>query len=157
MLAAILAHSRRSRIGPAGVIDADRRVQNGHGSIMIGTLLSLLAVLLGFHAWAASLRAREIARERSRELCAAAGVQLLDQTVALRRLRIERAPLGGLRLMRCYAFEVSTDGSNRLHGSLDLADGIVIAWDVPGLPTASGAVAARSGNVIEVRPPRRLH
>jgi hypothetical protein len=124
---------------------------------MIGTLLSLLAVLLAFYAWHAALRAREQARAGSHELCASAGVQLLDQTVALRRLRIERAPLGGLRLLRCYAFEVSTDGINRLHGSLDLSGGSVIAWDVPGLATPSGAVAARSGNVIELRPPRQLH
>jgi hypothetical protein len=124
---------------------------------MIGTLLSLLAVLGAFHFWSAALRALELARQRSRELCAAAGVQLLDQTVALRRLRVERAPLGGLRLLRCYAFEVSSDGIDRLHGSLDLVGGEVIAWNVPNLPASSGAVAARSGNVIEVRPPPRLH
>jgi hypothetical protein len=120
------------------------------------TLLPLLLILAGFYLAAHSMRAREAARGLAHELCARHGLQLLDQTVALRRLRVRRVPGTGLRLLRCYRFDVSTDGHDRQHGSLDLIDGEIASYDLPA--SASDSAPARSsGNVIELRPTRTVH
>jgi hypothetical protein len=81
--------------------------------------------------WQDALSARELARRVSQRLCAEAGVQLLDQTVALRRLALARAGDGWLALRRWYSFDVSTDGSDRHRGSLRLLRGKVEAFSVP--------------------------
>ncbi|MBS0557998.1 MAG: DUF3301 domain-containing protein [Proteobacteria bacterium] len=121
---------------------------------MFESLLPMVLLLAALWAWQNALRAREHARTLARELCARAGVQLLDQTVALRRLRLRRVPGEGLRLERCYGFEVSVDGADRRRGSLDLLDGEVVSWD---LPMPEKAADADNGNVIELRPQRTLH
>jgi hypothetical protein len=121
---------------------------------MFESLLPMVLVLAAFWLWQNALRARERAREQARKLCARSGVQLLDQTVALRRVRPRRVPGGGLRLLRCYGFEVSVDGHDRRRGSLDLLDDEIVSWDLPAVENAPGA---SSGNVIEMQPSRTLH
>ena len=121
-------------------------------------MLPLILVLLAIYVWQNALRARELARVLSHNLCARVGVQLLDQTVALRRLRLQRIPGEGLRLRRCYGFEVSTDGHDRLRGSLDLLDGEMVAYDLPPTGVPQERITENSqGNVIELRPSRTLH
>lgn len=124
---------------------------------MFEPMLLLLLILAGAYAWQNALRAREEARVRCRDLCARAGVQLLDQTVALRRVRFERVPGQGIQLRRCYGFDYSTNGVDRLHASLDLLAGELVAHDLPAVDTSSTQEPARSGNVIELRPTRTLH
>jgi hypothetical protein len=121
---------------------------------MYETLLPPLLILAGFYFWHNALRARERARALSHALCARAGVQLLDQTVALRRVRLRRIPGRGLHVLRCYGFDVSTDGNDRRHGSLDMLDGDVASYD---LPIDEATLAPTSGNVIELRPSRTVH
>jgi hypothetical protein len=121
---------------------------------MTDSLLPLIVLLAAVWIWQNALRARERARMLARELCARAGVQLLDQTVSLRRMRLHRVPGSGLRVLRCYGFEISVDGADRRHGSLDLLEGEVVSWDLPVMPATDEPVA---GNVIELRPPQTLH
>ncbi|MDH4094707.1 MAG: DUF3301 domain-containing protein [Betaproteobacteria bacterium] len=81
--------------------------------------LAALAAVLGAAAlWADSLRARERAVVAGREACRRYGVQLLDDTVAIVRLRLARDDEGRLRLRRTYAFEFSETGDNRRHGAI---------------------------------------
>jgi hypothetical protein len=68
-----------------------------------------------------SLRAREIATEICRAACSRADVQLLDETVALRRLNVARTA-AGLRLRRIYRFDFSEEGTSRKSGYLILMD-----------------------------------
>jgi Protein of unknown function (DUF3301) len=125
---------------------------------MIESMLPLILILLGFYIWQNALRARDRARVLSHNLCARVGVQLLDQTVALKRLRIQRIPGEGLRVRRCYGFELSTDGQDRLRGSLDLLDGEMVAYDLPSTPNSAVVVTENSAsNVIELRPSRTVH
>lgn len=120
---------------------------------MVQSLLPLIIVLATLYAWQSALRTRDLARSLGHALCAQAGVQLLDQTVALRRMRVRRYPGHGLRLWRCYTFEFSTDGTDRRRGSLDLVDGDVVAHDLGAAAQPQGG--ARTGNVIELRPGSR--
>lgn len=121
----------------------------------MGSLLPLFLVMFVIAVWYDAMRARERARVFSRDLCAEAGVQLLDQTVALRRLRLRRVPGQGLALWRCYGFELSTNGSDRLRGSLDLIGSELAAYDLPLHATEAAPQPPPASNVIELRPSRR--
>lgn len=85
--------------------------------------LELLALaLLGLFAWfwMDTLRAREAALAAARRACEAEGLQLLDETVAVERLRPARNDEGRLALRRDYLFEYSRDGADRHRGALTL-------------------------------------
>ncbi len=98
---------------------------------MYDAFLPFLIVLLAIYVWQASLKARERARQLGQELCAGAHVQLLDQTVSLQRLRIERGADGRLHWRRRYRFEVSTDGADRHQGTLDVMEDRLLSHSLP--------------------------
>jgi hypothetical protein len=79
-------------------------------------LIILLALggLLWF--WYDGLRAREQAYRHARVRCEQAGVQFLDDTVSLARLRIGRSTAGRLVLHRLFRFEYSDTGNDRQRG-----------------------------------------
>jgi hypothetical protein len=109
---------------------------------MLGTWIALLVVAAIIWAWLDALGARERAVRYGRELCREAGVQLLDQTVSLKRLRIGRRD-GLPAFVRRYGFEVSLDGSDRHRGHLDIAGNRLEAWSLPLGDAAAGAATAR--------------
>jgi Protein of unknown function (DUF3301) len=84
----------------------------------MGELVALAAVLGAAFLWTDSLRARERAVAAGREACRRYGVQLLDDTVAIARLRLGRDADGRLRLRRTYSFEFSETGDNRRQGAI---------------------------------------
>lgn len=92
-----------------------------------------LLLLLGLSAlWHAALGAREIARAHADRLCRSARLQLLDQTVSLHRVRLRHLPQSGWQVQRIYGFEVSSDGNDRLPGSLRMSGNRLQAWTLPG-------------------------
>lgn len=78
-------------------------------------LLVLLLAVIG--AWLKLARGREQATQEARLQCRQHGLQLLDESVGLRGLRLLRQH-GQLLLERCYTFEVSIDGNDRESGKL---------------------------------------
>ncbi|MBN8501309.1 MAG: DUF3301 domain-containing protein [Sphingomonadales bacterium] len=83
----------------------------------------LFALLLGILAawfWVDGARAREIAVRAAAAACAGEGLQFLDETVVLSRMRPARDGEGRLRLRREYAFEFSDTGDNRRNGGVIL-------------------------------------
>lgn len=91
-------------------------------------LVSLLAALAWF--WLDSLRAREAARNAGKRACRSAGVQFLDDTVAVAALALERDAQGRLAIRRTYRFEFSDTGDNRLEGRLILLGARVESVDM---------------------------
>jgi hypothetical protein len=83
-------------------------------------LLLVLALLIWF--WRDSLRVRETATRICRQACKSYGVQFLDQTVALQRLRL-RWVHSGPRLQRTYQFDYSLEGEGRRTGNLVMLGG----------------------------------
>ena len=86
-------------------------------------LLELLVLaLLGAAVWLwlDSLKAREIGVTAAQAACADEGLQFLDDTVAIRSLRLIRDDDGRLRLRRVYGFEYSDTGDNRRSGTVTL-------------------------------------
>jgi hypothetical protein len=97
---------------------------------MTATWITLLVIATLIWAWMDALSARERAIAAGHELCREAGVQWLDQSVSLKRLRIGMRD-GLPTLLRRYAFEVSVDGSDRHRGHLDLGGQRLEAWSLP--------------------------
>jgi hypothetical protein len=114
---------------------------------MLGTWLLLFAIALAVWLWMDALGARERAVRYGRQLCREAGVQLLDQTVSLTRIRIARVD-GLPALVRRYGFEISLDGSDRHRGHLDLEGHALGAWS---LPEMANLRAASDSNVVPFR------
>jgi len=117
---------------------------------MIGPMLALVSLLTALAVWQNALKARDLARMFGHELCAKAGVQLLDQSVSLTGMGLTRNAEGNLRLRRSYRFEVSIDGRDRHRGSLTMLDGRLLSWS---LPVSDTQPVVRTSNVIEL--PRR--
>lgn len=84
-------------------------------------LLALLALAAGF--WFAATGSRERARHLCKAACRRLGVQLLDDTVGLRRLRPGRNEAGRVCLVWDYGFEFSPDGASRSRGRIRLRGG----------------------------------
>ena len=81
------------------------------------TPLLLLVFLVWL--WFDSTRSHELAVQITSRLCLKHDVQLLDETVALRRLGVSW-PSEGLRLKRTYRFDYTIEGTERRTGSLVL-------------------------------------
>ncbi|MFZ4498653.1 MAG: DUF3301 domain-containing protein [Burkholderiales bacterium] len=83
--------------------------------------LAVLALVAGFLFWLDTLRARDLALAVARQQTARLGLQLLDDTVALQRVRIERTASGWLALARRFRFEFTETGDSRREGFVLLA------------------------------------
>ncbi len=95
----------------------------------IGELLSIALLAFAAWLWYDSLRARDAAVAAARRTCERDGVQLLDDTVSIRRLRLARDGDGHLRIARQYSFEYSQTGDERRRGSvLLLGDTVEAAY-----------------------------
>jgi hypothetical protein len=81
------------------------------GEVAIGLMVAAYAAYL-FQA----LRVRELALQAARRSCHSDGVQLLDQTVSIRRISMSRDERGNWRVWRQYHFEYSVDGVERERG-----------------------------------------
>lgn len=66
--------------------------------------------------WWDGLQKRELAIQAARRVCQQAGVQFLDETVSLARLRLGRDDNQRARIYREFAFEFSDTGNNRQPG-----------------------------------------
>jgi hypothetical protein len=84
----------------------------------MGEFAAAVVIAAAVWLWVDSLRARERAVAAGRQACARYGVQLLDETVSVAKLRLARDEDGRLRLRRTYTFEFSETGDNRRHGAI---------------------------------------
>ena len=90
------------------------------------TILLILLVLL-VYIWYETLRLREYVLIKCQQICRESQLQLLDHTIALTAMSIKRRPGNGLRLYRCYGFEYSINGTERLRGYVDMAGRKILA------------------------------
>ncbi len=79
--------------------------------------LFLLLIVAGIcYLWFSTMRARDIARVAAQQVCRRYTVQLLDQTVALRRMRLTRRATGSVAIRRQFRFDYSDNGFRRRDG-----------------------------------------
>lgn len=81
-----------------------------------GSLLSLLIIFAAVWFWLDSLKARDLARTSATETCRRQGLQLLDATVSMGRIKLGRNTMGRVTLMRIFTFDYSQDGVSRQQG-----------------------------------------
>jgi hypothetical protein len=74
----------------------------------------LVASLVAY--WWQWQSARQSALQACKDYCIQKNIQLLDQTVALRAVRLKRDSTGQLRLWRLFIFEFTASGSDRCNG-----------------------------------------
>lgn len=114
---------KHSDLLPASRLASKLRVMNG-------TLFSLLLAGVVVALWLDALGARELASRYSRKLCDEAGLQLLDQSVALQRIWLARVN-GRLAFSRKYRFDVSFDGTDRHRASISMSGRRVTNYALP--------------------------
>jgi hypothetical protein len=108
--------------------------------------IMVVALLVGIGGlWMTSLKVREAAVQAARVACGSEGLLLLDDTVAIRAIRLARDGEGRLRLQRTYDFEYSDTGDNRRKGSVVLIGADVLVFNI----------GARDGTVIAFPDRRR--
>jgi hypothetical protein len=105
--------------------------------IELGVLFAFLAA--GWF-WLDSLRARDVALDGARRACEAEGVQLLDWTVAMKRIRLGRDDEGRRGFQRTYEFEFSDTGNNRIGGSITIVGRQLLSLSLPVIAPASNVV-----------------
>ncbi len=82
--------------------------------------LVIAALVGGFVLWLDGQRAREMALTVARQQTTRLGLQLLDESVALRRMRVVRSDRGWPAIARMFSFEFSDTGDNRRQGFVSL-------------------------------------
>lgn len=143
----------------------------------VDDLLILLALIAVAGLWLKLSAARERAVIEAQRQCERYGLQLLDDSVGLRALRLRRVA-GWLHLERGYGFELSIDGADRQSGTLwmlgteltelhlpnvasthSAMDAAASAWHIsptprPALPDTTPEYPS-DGNVVPLRPRQR--
>lgn len=91
----------------------------------------LLAGLAGMGwFWWDSLQKRELAVRAARAVCERAGVQFLDDSVALSRMMLKRDSNQRARVYREYSFDYSSVGDDRQAGRVYLLGEVVLSADL---------------------------
>ena len=87
----------------------------------LGDLFILILVIAAVGIWVRHDRFRRRALALARQATEKADVQLLDQTVSLRRVGLARDDRGWPQLTRRFGFEFSKSGYDRFRGHVDFA------------------------------------
>jgi hypothetical protein len=96
----------------------------------LGDLFILILVAAAVGMWIRHDRFRRRALSLARQATERAEVQLLDQSVSLRKIRIRRDEHGRPRLLRRFGFEFSRSGFDRYHGHVEFAGEQVTAVEL---------------------------
>lgn len=81
----------------------------------------ILLFVFGFWLWTANRKAAELAQRLARKSCQQQGVQWLDDSVVLNKVRLKRAAVG-LAFVWEFRFEYSTTGANRKPSKLAISE-----------------------------------
>jgi hypothetical protein len=86
--------------------------------------MDVILIILGFAAiswyWLDTRRAHEITLGICRHICQHHGMTLLDETVALDKITLQRDPAGQMRFHRKYLFEFTDNVAVRHQGYITL-------------------------------------
>ena len=116
--------------------------------------ISLLVLFAFGWFWFGSFQARAAGMAAARAACAAEGLLLLDDTVALGSLRPARDDQGRLRLRRVYHFEYSDTGDNRRPGRVTLLGSELEMVSLT--PSGRSRLCLVSSGDVQREPPQRL-
>jgi len=84
-------------------------------------LLLLGSLLLITWYWWDTTQIKETAKMAGKRACDHAQVQFLDDTVALKKLSLQRGQNGRLQFRRLFVFEFTSDGAVRYQGRITIS------------------------------------
>lgn len=87
---------------------------------MIDNGLAILLLVAVVWFWWENRGVAELAYQITRQTCESAGVQLLNDTVGWKKIRLERNTKGRMQIQRTYFFEFSTDIERRYRGEIEM-------------------------------------
>lgn len=93
---------------------------------MLLPLIALIAILLAAWFWRSSMQAKELATEVARNSCNNHDLQFLDETVAIKSIKLRRDEMGSPTLLRHYEFEYYDGEQIRKKSTIDLLGTVVI-------------------------------
>jgi len=99
--------------------------------LSLSHILVATVVTVAVAYWWRALAARERALQAAQRRCERLGLQLLDDTVALRGLWFKRNERGQQTLWRAYGFEFSVTGGERYQGRVVMLGNRVEQIDLP--------------------------
>lgn len=73
-------------------------------------------IALGLMYWWTAYGIKQLALQATENYCRRMDVQLLDQSLALKRISIKRSAEGRLQLIRMFHFEFASTGDDRYQG-----------------------------------------
>ncbi len=92
--------------------------------------LLLLSVVAWF--WFDAQRTQEVAKSLCKQVCGQLHLQLLDDTIAVARVRLKRDNQGRWGVQRTYQFEFSDGGNNRQQGTVIMRGMTLEILELPG-------------------------
>lgn len=92
-------------------------------------LFALVATAIGL--WWNGIRAKELAVTHTRDACDKQSLQLLDQTVAMTKMRMSRNEQGSSCLRRDYRFEFTQHGTHRDSGTVSMNGHTLVGVTLP--------------------------
>ena len=96
-------------------------------------LLGFVSVFL-LWLWWDGLGAREVALHAGKDACNQHGVQFLDESVVLSKIRLARDFHGTIRVERYFRFEFATDGATRHQGRIQILNRTVTRLEMDPYP-----------------------
>ncbi len=96
----------------------------------MNTVYLLIFLFIIVWIWQESLQAKEFAVKFCHNKCNELGLQLLDQTIALKSISFIRNINGLPVVIRRYNFEFSINGANRYNGSITIQKGFVKSFQL---------------------------
>lgn len=115
---------------------------------MILTILTLIFVIAAVWFWQSQMRAKETAFAACRRFCEEKNLQLLDETVALKKIAIRREQ-GSWHVLRRYQFEYCSHGHDRKTGGVVLHGYQVVL--TPSIITPSQTIESQVISLAEYK------
>lgn len=97
-----------------------------------GPLFLLAAITAVLLFWFETLRMREYVTRHCHRICKSAGLQLLDQSVALNGISLKRDRSRRWRIHRRYQFHISENGTDRYPGQMALSGNRIESVQIEG-------------------------
>ncbi|WP_369854693.1 DUF3301 domain-containing protein [Candidatus Thalassolituus haligoni] len=88
--------------------------------VTLDSLVILLLLAVIWWGWSVQQKVRLVALKHARRRCQDEGVQLLDDTLVLERMKPAMGRGSLLIWQRCYGFEFSSTGEHRYSGTVQM-------------------------------------
>ena len=98
--------------------------------MLVSDFILFIILVAAIFYWLDGIRAKEVATEKAAAACKKILLEFLDQTVAIKKVRLRRDTSGRLKFYREYQFEFSSTGEFRYKGTVQMLGHHMLAIDM---------------------------